>query len=174
MSVKARRGRIDLRELVLLALLSALMFGTKVALAAIPNVHLNAVFILLAVLLFGSRAFYAVFVYVLLEGVVYGFGLWFVSYLYAWPLLVLAALPLRENRSWLLWAVLAAVHGLLFGALCAIPYFFVLSAKEAIAWWISGLPFDCIHAAANFVIVLTLLKPLYRVSLKALGRPREA
>ena len=83
MSTSKRSSKLSVRELVLLALLGALMFGSKVVLSAIPNVHLNALFILLAVLLFGRRALYSVFVYVLLEGLVYGFGIWFISYLYA-------------------------------------------------------------------------------------------
>ena len=165
--------KISVRELVLLAFLAALMMGTKVALSAIPNVHLCAVFILLAVLLFGKRAFYAVFTYVLLEGVFYGFGIWFVSYLYAWPLLVIAALPLRNNRSWLLWAVLAAAHGLLFGLLCAIPYLFIMGFAGAVTWWVSGFPYDCIHAVSNFVLTFVLLKPMYNVSLKLLGKENK-
>lgn len=168
-----KNQKLSVRELVLLAFLAALMMGTKVALSAIPNVHLCAVFILLAVLLFGKRAFYAVFTYVLLEGVFYGFGLWFISYLYAWPLLALAALPLRSNRSWLLWAVLAAAHGLLFGLLCAIPYIFVIGFPGAVTWWVSGFPYDCLHAASNFVLTFFLLKPMYQVSRKLLGRKEE-
>ena len=170
MSAKPAASKLSIRELVLLALIGALMFGSKIVLAFLPNVHLNALFILLAVLLFGRRAFYSVFVYVMLEGLIYGFGLWFVSYLYAWPLLCLAALLMRDNRSWLLWAVVAAAHGLIFGALCAIPYIFIQGVPGAITWWISGLPYDCIHAGSNFVIVLILLKPLYAITGKLVAK----
>lgn len=170
MSPDRRGSRLSARDLVLLALLSALMIGSKIALVALPNVHMSAVFILLAVLLFGKRALYSVFVYVLLEGIIYGFGVWFITYLYAWPLLALAALPLRSNRSWLLWAVIAATHGLIFGLLCAIPYIFIMGFPGAVAWWIGGLPYDCLHAASNFVLTLVLLKPLYRICSKVLGQ----
>lgn len=168
-STDRSRGRLAVRDLVILALLSALMIGSKVALIALPNVHLSAVFILLAVLLFGRRSLYAVFVYVFLEGIIYGFGVWFITYLYAWPLLVLVALPLRSNRSWLLWAVLAATHGLIFGLLCAIPYIFIMGFPGAVAWWIGGLPYDCLHAGSNLVLTLVLLKPLYRICAKVMG-----
>lgn len=170
MSPDRRGSRLSARDLVLLALLSALMIGSKIALVALPNVHMSAVFILLAVLLFGKRSLYSVFVYVLLEGIIYGFGVWFITYLYAWPLLALAALPLRSNRSWLLWAVIAATHGLIFGLLCAIPYIFIMGVPGAITWWIGGLPYDCLHAASNFVLTLVLLKPLYRICSKVLGQ----
>lgn len=160
MSTKGK-PRLTVRELVLLALIGALMFASKLVLSAIPNVHLGAVLILLAVLLFGKRAFYSIFVYVLLEGLVYGFGVWFISYLYAWPLLALAALPLRQSRNWLLFAILAGAHGLLFGAMCTIPYIFIQGLPGAITWWISGLLYDVLHCAANFTLTLILLKPLY-------------
>lgn len=159
-----------MRELVLLALLSALMFASKIVLAGLPNIHLNAVFILLAVQLFGIRSLYMVAVYVLLEGIFYGFGTWFVAYLYAWPLLVFAALPLRKANSPLFFAVLAAVHGLLFGAFCSLPNIVLLGFRSAVAWWISGIPYDCIHAAGNFVLVLLLLKPFCSAAQKILQR----
>jgi energy-coupling factor transport system substrate-specific component len=31
------------------------------------------------------------------------------------------------------------------------------------SWWIAGIPFDLIHGAANFVIMLLLYKPTRRV-----------
>jgi len=168
MSTKRHGDKLSVRELVLLALIGALMFGSKVALSALPNIHLNAVLILLAVMVFGKRSFYSVFVYVMLEGLIYGFGIWFISYLYAWPLLVLAALPLRKNRSYVLWAMLAGVHGLLFGAMCSIPYIFIQGLPGAITWWVSGLLYDVIHCVSNFVLTLILLKPLYQAVSKLL------
>lgn len=34
-------------------------------------------------------------------------------------------------------------------------------------WWIAGIPFDIIHGAANFVIMLLLYKPVRKVMLSA-------
>ena len=55
----------------------------------------------------------------------YGAGLWNLMYLYVWPIVVLAALPFRRSESRAFWAAIAGLHGLCFGALCAIPYFFI-------------------------------------------------
>ena len=49
-------GNQKLRELITLALLAALMFATQVALAALPNIHLVAVIVILAAMLFGWKA----------------------------------------------------------------------------------------------------------------------
>lgn len=119
-SQSAGKPRLSVREMCLLALFGALMFGTQLAMASLPNVHLVAMFVILATLLFSWKAMYSVAVFVLLEGLVFGFGIWWASYLYIWPLLVVIAVPFRANDSALFWAVIAGLHGLFFGALCAI------------------------------------------------------
>ena len=98
-----------------------------------------------------------------LEAFVWGFGLWWLCYWYLWPLLAIPAVLLRKNRSAFLWAVLAAIHGLTFGAFCSIPYLFIGGWELALSYWVSGLSFDLIHCGGNFVLTLTLFKPLYRV-----------
>ena len=58
------------------------------------------------------------------------------------------------------WAIAAGFFGLAFGALCAIANMFIGGFGYGIAWWISGIEFDLIHCAGNFVIVLVAFKPL--------------
>ena len=41
----------------------------------------------------------------------------------------------------------------------------------ALSYWVSGITFDLIHCAGNFVFTLTLYKPLYKVMEKILGKP---
>lgn len=167
-------GKLSARELALLSLMAAVMFGSKLVLAAVPNVHLNALLIILTTLCFGWRALYTVGAYVLLEGLVYGFGLWWISYVYAWPLLCLATMLLRRNEGSLFWAIIAGGHGLCFGALCALPYIFISGFPSAVAYWIAGIPFDLIHCAGNFAVTLILLKPLLRVMEKMIKNPGGA
>lgn len=169
----SQSATISAKELCLLALMGALMFASKVAMSFLPNIHLNAVLLILAAVFFSWRALYSVGVYVMLEGMIYGFGIWWISYLYVWPLLVVAAVLLRKNDSPLIWAIVAGVHGLLFGAMCAIPYFFVGGWAAAFAYWVSGIPFDLMHCAGNFVLTLILYKPLKKaISAVIRGRSR--
>ena len=148
----------------MLAFFAALIFSVKTALASIPNVNLNALLIILATVYFGWRALYTVGVYILLEGLFFGFNLWWFSYLYIWPLLVVLVMIFRRNRSPLLWAVLAGVYGLLFGPLMYIGYFAIVGGwRGYIAMWIAGIPYDLIHAVSNFLTVLVLFKPLSRI-----------
>ena len=163
-------GAGSLRELCLIAILAALMFGTQVAMASIPNVHLVAVFIILAATLFGWKALYSVFIFVLLEGLMYGFGLWFVSYLYIWPLLAIVAVLCSRNTSRIFWAVVAGIFGLIFGALCAIPYFIAGGWAAGVAYWVAGIPYDFIHCVSNAVLTFFLIAPMQKLCMKLLGR----
>ena len=72
----------------------------------------------------------------------------------------IAAVLMRKNDSALVWAIVAAVHGLIFGALCSIPYLFIGGWTMALSYWVSGIPFDLIHCGGNFVMTLVLYKPL--------------
>lgn len=143
--------------------MGALMFALQVALASLPNVHLTAVLIILTAVFFGWRCLFSVAVFILLEALVWGFGLWWLCYWYLWPLLAVPAVLLRRCRSAFLWAVLAAIHGLFFGALCSLPYLLIGGWTMALSYWISGLAFDLVHCAGNFVLTLLLFKPLYKV-----------
>lgn len=153
----------SVEEICILALMGALIFATKFALAAIPNVNLNTLLIILCVVFFGWKTLYAVFVYVLLEGLVFGFSLWWFSYLYAWPVITMVAMLFRKNDSVLLWAIVGGLCGLFFGPLMYLLYFMVFGWGTAFTMWVAGIPYDLIHCISNFTLILCLYRPLYRV-----------
>ena len=157
-------ARLSVRELCVLSIIAALIFAAKVALSPLPNINLNAIFIILTTVYFGWKALYTVGVYVMLEGLIYGFSIWWISYLYVWPLLVVIVMMARKNQSSLIWAVIAGVYGLLFGPLMYLGYFAVLGGWNGFpAMWIAGIPYDLIHAVSNFLTVLFLYRPLSKV-----------
>ena len=155
--------RLTVRELCILSLLGAFIFATKFALAGLPNVNLNTLLIILCVVFFGWKTLYAVFIYVMLEGLVFGFSLWWFSYLYAWPAVTALAMLFRKNRSALVWAAFAGIIGLVFGPVMYVLYLFVTGWETAFALWVAGIPYDLIHCGSNFVLTLLLYKPLYKV-----------
>ena len=160
----------SLRELCALALLSALMLTSQVAMAALPNIHLVATLIIVTTLAFGLKALLSVAVFVMLEGMIFGFGIWWVSYLYAWPILCAVVMLFRKNDAPLFWAIIAGAHGLLFGAMCALPYLFIGGIKMAVSYWVTGIPFDLAHCAGNFVVTLVLVKPLTKLTRRYIGK----
>lgn len=159
-------SKLSIRDIALLAIMAALMFASQVVMASLPNIHIVALLIILTTFMFGWKAMYSVAVFIVLEGLMFGFGPWWFGYIIAWPLLVVVTVIFRANTAPLFWAVVSGLHGLFFGALCAVPQIFILGFKGAIAWWVSGIPFDLIHCAGNFVLALVLISPLRKLTEK--------
>ena len=144
--------------------MGALIYACKEALYALPNINVNAVLIILCAIFFGWKAMFSVAVYVMLEGLINGFSIWWFGYLYTWPLLAAVAMAMRSCRSALIWAVVAAVFGLVFGPLMYLEYFAINGGWEMfLSMWVNGIPFDLLHCGGNFILTLVLFKPLYRV-----------
>ena len=153
---------MPVRKITRIALLSAILYVSKVALEFLPNVELVSLLTVLYTLVFGKEAFLIVTVFNQFELIQWGFGTWWVSYLYVWPLLVLITLLLKKiiKEEFLIWSVVSGLFGLIFGSLFAIVYLPVDPAY-ALAYWISGLPWDVWHGVCNFVLMLVIGKPLY-------------
>ena len=162
-STHRRPEFMSTKELVLDALLSAVLFLTQVSLSFLPNVELVSLLLILYTLVFRKHVWIILYVFVALEGLVYGFGPWWFSYLYVWAILCAASFALGKHGcpSSLSAALLSGIFGLLFGLLCAISWLFAGGPGAALAWWASGIPFDIIHGTGNFVLALILFQPLY-------------
>lgn len=158
-----REASLPPAEVALFGILGAMTFGMKVSIAALPNVEPTSLMVMLFAVTFGRKAVYPIYVYVLLEFLLYGFNLWSINYLYIWLILAIGAWLLRREEQPLVWALLSGVFGLLFGALCAPVDIFVGGVGYAVGRWVSGIPFDLLHGAGNFIIALTLFAPLRRM-----------
>ncbi len=157
-----------LTDLCLMAMMGAVMLVSKECLAFLANIELVSLLIILFTQVFGRRIFGALAVFLLSQGILYGFGIWWLMYLYVWPLLALLAwLFRRMERSWQ-WAILSGLFGLAFGTLCSLVYL-PQGIPWMISWIISGLRFDLVHAAGNFLLALVLYKPL-KAALELLKR----
>lgn len=155
------------RRVVLCATLAALMTALQAAMAPLPNIEPVSLLVLVYALVFGRDVFYIIYTFVLLEGLLYGFHLWWVTYLYIWTLWALAVLLISRGRDRgpLLWAVASGAFGLSFGALCALPYL-AGGPWAAFSYWTAGIPFDLLHCAGNFCLTLALERPLYTLLTK--------
>ena len=141
----------------------ALMTGLQVVLAALPNIEMVSLLVILFTLVYGWKVLYIIYVFTALEFLLYGFNLWMICYLYVWTILAGVTQLFRGIRSSLAWAVISGLFGLLFGAFCEIPFVFVIGFRAAAAAWISGIPFDLLHCRGNFTLALTLFSPLHHM-----------
>ncbi len=155
--------RLTLRQVTLFGMLGAITFAAKVAMSGLPNIEPVSLFVMLFAVCFGKKCIYPIYTYVVMEFLFYGIHLWSINYLYVWAILALTAWQLRKMRSPLGWGVLSGAFGMLFGFLCAPVYLFSGGPGFALSWWISGIPFDLLHCAGNFVMALILFVPMRKL-----------
>lgn len=158
------KRKISIFEIALIAIFAALLIAVQVGLAFLPNVELVSILIIVFTIILRKKVFYVIAVFVLAEGLIYGFGTWWFCYLYVWLILAAVAYIFAKRREPLFWALISGAFGLLFGTLCSFVYLFILGAAGMLAWIVNGLIFDVIHGVSNFVIALILFKPLISVS----------
>ena len=147
-------------EIVLLGILGAIAYVGQVALSFLPNIEVVSVLFLVYTKIFGKKALFPIYVFVLLEGIFWGFGSWWIMYLYVWAVLWGITMLLRRNDSAVFWAVINGAFGLVFGALCSITQGVMFGIGSGFAYFISGIPFDIVHCIGNFLTALFLYKPL--------------
>lgn len=165
------KSKIAVGDIALLGMMIAVMEVCKRALDFLPNVELVTFWTIMFTLLLGKKAIFGAFVFAMAEGMLFGFHMWWIAYLYMWPFLVWITWICRKNDSAVFWAVVAGIYGLAFGAGCALPYFVVGAAGggirsglyAAFTWWVAGIPFDLIHGISNFAIMLALYTPVRHV-----------
>ena len=164
-SLHSKFSVIDIAQI---GIMVAIIEVSKFALSGMPNIELTSFWLIMFTLFFGWKIVAVVPVFILIEGSIYGMNLWWIMYLYVWPLLVLIAWLLRKNDSALFWAIVSGIFGLCFGALCSIPYVvigwssggFASGLRAGFVWWIAGIPWDFVHCSGNFVLMLVLYRPV--------------
>ena len=109
-------------DLVTMGLLAAILLVGQLGMSFLPNIEPVSALIILYTLVYKKRVFPIIYVFVLLEGIIFGFNIWWVSYLYIWSILALVTFAFQKTDSAVFWAVVSGAFGLSFGALCAIPY----------------------------------------------------
>lgn len=154
------KPKILIREIALFGMLGALTFGAKVAMSYLPNIEPVSLFVMLFAVVFGLKCLYPIYLYVLLEILIYGIGTWNLNYLYIWAILAVAAYFMRRLRHPIWWALLSGLFGMSFGLLCAPVDFLLGDWGFVVAKWVSGLSFDVMHCAGNFIIALLAFAPL--------------
>ena len=163
-----KQKKLSIGDIALMGVMVAVIEVCKAAMAFLPNIELTSFWIIMFTLLFEWRILFVIPVFILVEGAMYGFGLWWVMYLYAWPLLALVVYLCRSFVS--------AIFGFLFGFLCAFPYVAIGAADSGLrgglyagfTWWVAGIPFDIAHGAGNFVLMAVLYRPVHQ-AMRRLG-----
>ena len=156
---------LNTRDIILMSMMLVLLEVSKYALSFIAGVEIVTLLIIIYTLYLGKKMVYVLPSFYLIEGMLYGFGIWWFMYLYIWMILAFIAYVFKENKSIYFWSIISGVFGLVFGLLCCPIYFIIGGPEMAISWWITGISTDIIHGLSNFIICMVLFKPLNRIML---------
>lgn len=154
-----------IREMIVFAMLGALMFASKLVFEFLPNIHPLAMFIMVFTIVYRVKALIPIYVFVILLGAYYGFAIWWIPYLYIWAILWALTMILPKNLpkkiAIIVYPVVCSLFGLAYGTLYAPAQaiLFGYDFSTTVKWIISGLPFDVIHAIGNIGMGL-LIYPL--------------
>ena len=149
--------KLNVREIAVFSMLGAMMFASKVLMDVLPNIHLIGTFIVAMTVVYRKKALYPLYIFILITGLLNGFGTWWIPYLYIWTLLwgavMLLPKKLPEKAKPLIYSAVCALHGFLYGVLYAPAQalLFGLDFKGTLTWIAAGLPFDITHGISNFV-----------------------
>lgn len=164
--------KLNIKEIAVFGMLGAMMFASKMLMEVLPNIHLLGVFTIATTVVYRQKALYPIYIYVILNGLIAGFNVWWVPYLYIWTILWGATMLLPKNMPKkakpFIYSGLCGLHGFLYGILYAPAQalFFGLSFEATVAWVVAGFPFDLIHGISNIVCGL-LICPIIAILKKA-------
>lgn len=160
---KHRLQGVTTKELVIMSVLSGVLVVGQVLFAVLPNIEIVSLLIYIYAQVYREKVFFIIYIFVLLEGCIYGFGLWWFGYLYVWSVLAIIVLLIRDRnifKSILFSSVILGAYGLAYGFLFAIPYFIIVGWNAGVAYWVSGIPFDLLHCVGNIAVTIIIYKPL--------------
>ena len=161
-----KKGRLSLTifEMTLFSMFGALIFGSKVLMEFLPNIHLVGMFTVLLTIVYRSKALIPLYIFVMLNGLIAGFNVWWVPYLYIWTILWAMVMILPKNMppvvATIVYPLLCSFHGFLFGALYA-PFqalIYNFTWEQTLAWIVAGFSFDLIHGISNFIVGLLIFQ----------------
>lgn len=150
-------------DIIVFTMLGVIMFLSKLLMEFLPNFHLLGMLITAYTIVYRKDALKPIYIFVLISGLYYGFAIWWIAYLYIWAILWAAIMLLPKNMkpkfAVPVYMLISGLHGLLYGTLYAPAQaiFYGLDFKTTIAWIISGLPFDAMHAVGNVVTGILIL-----------------
>lgn len=151
-------------DVAVMGVMTALLEVSKRLLDSIPNVELITLLMVVFTLAYGKRVILVSVAFTLIETAYWGIHYWVIMYLYIWPLLILFVDIFRKKATLYFCCITVTVYGLIFGALCSIPYYFIGGWNMMFAFWIAGIRLDLVHGAGNLVMCTVLFVPLMRAA----------
>lgn len=161
-----KRKKSPALAVALVGMMAATLECGKLALAALPNIEVVTLLLALYGYVFGILGVLAAIVFVCIEPLIYGFGLWTLSYFLYWPFVALIFMILKrfgvKNRF--IFTATALIMTLWFGVLSSLVDIGLLSGHFDNFWgrftiyYLRGATFYVTQLVCNAVLFLIAFK----------------
>lgn len=172
MSFASKSFGNKLKMLVLSAVFGALLIAVQVAMGFLPNIELVTTLLMVFSAVCGGYTFISVYVFVLAEGLIHGFGPWWIGYTYVWLIPVVVGVIMKKCKNPLLPAAFSALFGLSFGLLTA-PPILLIEKYATLPYLVANIPYDILHCVGNGVLTAALYLPLRTVLQKSIDKIKK-
>ena len=162
------RSRLTIRTIALVGVLAATLTSAKMILSFLPNIEIVTLLCALYGYVFGPVGVAASVVFVCIEPLIYGFGLWTISYFLYWPLIPVVFWVLRRIgvKSRILLTSVALALTFWFGILSSLVEVGLFSGvyqnfwKRFSIYYLRGITFYAIQLCCNAVTFPLLFRPI--------------
>ena len=154
------------KAVALVGIMAATVECAKLLLAALPNIEVVTLLLALYGYVFGFLGVVAAIVFVCIEPIIYGFGLWTVSYFLYWPFVALLFWIIKGTRikNRFVFTAVALVMTAWFGVLTSLVDIGLFTGnfdnfwKRFCIYYLRGVPFYISQLACNAVLFLFAFK----------------
>lgn len=151
---------MKLRELVLLAILTTILFVVEQLLTFIPNIQLTFLIIIIYSKVFKLKTLFIILIHVLLDNLFMGsFNMMYIPFMFLGYSIIPITLYFIKTNNEIHLALLSVIFSFIYCFLFVIPSSITTGVKFR-DYLIADIPFTIILSISSFVTVLWLYKPI--------------
>lgn len=168
MACKAKQ--LSIQRLTLLAMMTTLCQVSRLVFQFLPNVQPVTVILIILTLSLGvSDGLIVAVLSIFISNLTLGMGVWTIAQIISFVLLVLVTgvviKPFFKHLPFLIMVLYAVLMGYLYGFIISLVQAPFFGIQNFWVYYISGLPFDTLHAIGNggfYLILAPILFPLLK------------
>lgn len=168
MACKAKQ--LSIQRLTLLAMMTTLCQVSRLVFQFLPNVQPVTVILIILTLSLGvSDGLIVAVLSIFISNLTLGMGVWTIAQIISFSLLVLVTglviKPFFKHLPFLIMVLYAVLMGYLYGFIISLVQAPFFGIQNFWVYYISGLPFDTLHAIGNggfYLILAPILFPLLK------------
>ena len=168
MACKAKQ--LSIQRLTLLAMITTLCQVSRLVFQFLPNVQPVTVILIILTLSLGvSDGLIVSILSIFISNLTLGMGVWTIAQIISFALLVLVTgvviKPFFKHLPFLVMVLYAVIMGYLYGFIISLVQAPFFGIQNFWVYYISGLPFDTLHAIGNggfYLILAPILFPLLK------------